>query len=101
LDRALVVAIDALVGLAPQVGNRPVIVLLSDGRQSEAAPLVHDAARLARERGIVVFAVGLGDDVDRPLLTTVAGSPARTYFAPRPGDLAEIYRQVAGIVGCK
>lgn len=101
LDRALVAAVNTLLDTTPTVGNRPVIVLLSDGRQSEAAPLVYDAARMAAGRGVTIYAIGLGDDVDRALLQAVAGGPARTYFAPQAADLADIYAQIAGQVVCK
>jgi len=102
LDRAILVATETAVGLTPSVGNRPVIVLLSDGRQTGAADsTVHEAARQAQARGVAIYAIGLGDDVDRALLLAIAGNPARTRFAPQPEDLVEIYRQLAGVVGCK
>lgn len=101
LDRGLVLAHETLLNLTPPVGNRPVIVLLSDGRQSEAPARVYEAARNARAAGITIYTIGLGDDLDRGMLLAVSGSPARSFFTTRTEDLADIYAQIAGVVGCR
>lgn len=81
--------------------NRPVIVFLSDGRQMEERERVYDAAAFARTLGITIFTIALGTDADRAILAAVAGDRSRAFYAPGTADLAEIYRQVGGVVGCR
>jgi Mg-chelatase subunit ChlD/sugar lactone lactonase YvrE len=77
----------------------PVIVLLTDG-VGEDTPRTLRVAAQARADGVMVFAIGLGADVDAQFLEAMAGARARRFIAPGPGDLAGIYRQVAGVVPC-
>jgi DNA-binding beta-propeller fold protein YncE/uncharacterized protein YegL len=78
-----------------------VIVLLSDGQQIEEPDTAYAAGEAARDAGITVFAVGLGEGADATLLQDVAGEAGRYYFAPDAGALAGIYGQVqASIPGC-
>ena len=79
--------------------NAAVIVLLTDGRQDDGE-LVRASARAARDQGVVIFAIGLGSDVDQSLLVDVAGGRGQTYLAPGPRDLAEIYSRIAVQVPC-
>jgi Mg-chelatase subunit ChlD len=80
----------------------PAIVLLTDGRQS-GAPVteVQRAAAATRTAGIDVYTVGLGADVDGPLLAEIAGRPNRAYIAPDEADLAQIYRDIARAIPCR
>lgn len=75
---------------------KPVIVVLSDGRQvaePERAAAAADAARAAV--GAEMFAIGLGQDVDLGQLQAVAGDPARVFVAQSGAELAEVYRTIA------
>lgn len=100
IDRGLALALAELEGPQRRADNTPAIVLLTDGRQDEEAVLALDLAARARGLGIAIFAIGLGADVDRAFLETLAGSPARSFLAPGPEDLDAIYRQVAFAVPC-
>lgn len=99
IDLGLQAALEELEGPRHDPARTPVIVLLTDGRQDDAAAVLAQAAR-ARAARVVVFAIGLGSDVDAGLLTNVAGSAAQTYLAPGPGDLADIYARIAVLVPC-
>jgi Mg-chelatase subunit ChlD len=101
LDRGLTAATQVLLGSGRRAGNRPVIVLLSDGRQTEARADAVAAAEVARSAGIDVFAIGLGADADRSLLEAVAGSPSRAFFTPDASELERIYTAVGGVVACR
>jgi len=96
----------------PLPGNRPVLVLLTDGLPNQVPfppggsqeETVIEAAERAKAMGARVFAVGLGqqDDVLRALLESVATSPREYLYAPDGEDLAAVYREIAGrIVECQ
>jgi len=76
----------------------PVIVLLTDGRHNVGTDDPVVVADAARAWGALIFVVGLGDDLDMPVLTRIAGDPARTYRAPTPSELFPIYRQILRVV---
>ncbi len=100
IDRGLDAAVAELASPRRRAGNTPVIVLLTDGRQDDDPLLAIDVATRARAAGRVIFAIGLGGDVDTAFLELIAGGRARTFLAPTPADLARIYTQVAGEVPC-
>jgi Mg-chelatase subunit ChlD/sugar lactone lactonase YvrE len=97
LDRALLHLEEA-----QRPGALGVVLLLTDGEPSgEGQPYV-DPVRLgarARARGMLVYTIGLGANVDEALLTAVAGSTGRYYFAPTASELDAIYRQLSASVG--
>ena len=93
----IAVALDAarreLTGPRRRPSANSVIVLLTDGGSAE--PPAVRAAELAKLEGARLFTVGFGGGVNAPLLERLASAPADYYFAPDPGDLAAIYRQIA------
>jgi Mg-chelatase subunit ChlD len=56
------------------------------------------AAQRSRERGTVLFAIGLGADAAQTALREVATSPDHYYFAPGPDLLGEIYQRIADMI---
>jgi Mg-chelatase subunit ChlD len=101
LDHGINLSRQELLGPRHRAGNRRAMVLLSDGRQAEAHPMVYEAADYARAAGITLFTIALGNDADRDLLRAVAGHESRAYFAPDVSALSQIYAQVAGAVSCR
>jgi Mg-chelatase subunit ChlD len=90
------------IALARRPEALPVLLLLSDGKPLQPGQPYVDTARQgarARARGLLVYAIGLGADVDAALLTAVAGSGQRYFFAPRPEDLQPIYARLSESVG--
>lgn len=96
----------------PLPGNRPIIVLLTDGLPNQVPfppggsqeQTVIEAAQRAKAMGARVFTIGLGeqDDVLRTLLESVATSRREYLYAPDGEDLAAVYREIAGrIVECE
>lgn len=72
-----------------RTGARPVVILLTDGRQEpglEAAALV--AAGTLKGRGVAVYAIGLGADADSGLLQAIASDPSRYLASPDESTLA-------------
>lgn len=100
IDRGIAAARAELAGSAHVAGNTPVVVLLTDGRQTEAPGEAEAEAALARGGGTIVYAIGLGADVDRPFLEGLAGAPVRYRGSATPADLAGIYAQVAYDIPC-
>jgi len=93
----------ALQGLDSGEQHQPVLILLSDGRDTvdESAPLA--MARLAAQRGLKIYTIGLGarprpgdgPDLDEPTLEAVAGLTGGRYFRARdPATLSGIYAEI-------
>ncbi len=90
--------------LAPprrRVGNTPVIVLLTDGRSNpRPASEAVDLAVRAKDSGIVIYTIGLGDDLELDALLAMASRPSFFLRAPDGEDLAAIYASIAVEVPC-
>lgn len=99
IDRGLEQARAELFGPRHAAGNGRVVVVVTDGRQPDETATLALAEGL-RADGVVLYAVGLGADVDLPFLVRITGDPDRARQAPSPADLASIYRAVAGEVPC-
>jgi len=54
-----------------------------------------ESANAAKQAGIIIYAIGVGSDVDAALLEKLASSPSMYYFAPNSSALADIYDQIA------
>jgi Mg-chelatase subunit ChlD len=78
--------------------NRPVIVLMTDGRHTGSYPAPEPAAEAAKGKGTRVFTIGLGGDVNADRLKRLASSQGDYYFAPDSTALAAIYEQIAGAI---
>jgi Mg-chelatase subunit ChlD len=82
-------------------GHLPVVVLLTDGR-SNPRPASEAVARAAEAKaaGVVVFTIGLGEDLDAEALLAMASRPEYAYRAADGEALAEIYRAIAVALPC-
>jgi Mg-chelatase subunit ChlD len=75
----------------------PVVILLSDGRHGgPVAP--GPTAREARNRGVQIYTIGLGDQADDVLLREIAGRDDRYFYAPTPAELFPVYTEILRIV---
>ena len=101
IDRGLLAATAELASDRRTPANQANFVLITDGRQGVVPEDAIAAAAAARQQGITVFAVGLGNDVDGPFLQSLAGDPTRYFFAPDETQLAAITRQVAHVIPCR
>jgi Mg-chelatase subunit ChlD len=102
IDLGLLEADRLLSGPRRAATHLPVVVLLTDGLPSAGATpqSVRDAADVLRSHGVLIFAVGLGPDVDPTLLGDVAGAPDRLVLAPDAADLKRIYADIARELPC-
>ncbi|MFN2251769.1 MAG: vWA domain-containing protein, partial [Anaerolineae bacterium] len=81
--------------------NAPVMIVLTDGRSNpDPASLAVEEARLAKEEGVIVFAIGLGADLDEEALREMPSTPGGYFHAPSAEDLAAIYKQIAVEIPC-
>jgi len=100
IDRGLYTAATELTR-APRNGVASVIVLLSDGRANPVGPEVAEhRASEAKAKGISIYVIGLGDDIDAGSLERIANRPEYFYRAPDGEDLATIYRTIAAEIPC-
>lgn len=78
---------------------RRAFVLLTDGLPTAEGdadavlPAIQAARELARS-GADVYAIGLGEQVDRSFVESIASESSHVYLAPSRGDLARIYSEV-------
>ena len=76
--------------------GRRALLLLSDGRDEGSRFSFEEALEFARRAGVTVYAIGLGDDVDKRKLARIAEETGgRAFFPKRAGDLAAIYAGIA------
>ncbi|MFN2114328.1 MAG: VWA domain-containing protein [Anaerolineae bacterium] len=101
IDLGLAAAGEALSGPGRTEGNLPVAVVLTDGRPSGVTTdEVLRASDELKGRGVVVYVVGVGEDVDPQLLRSVASDPSSYLFAPDAEDLLAVYRRIARELPC-
>ena len=86
----------ALDGDARRPSNQPVIILLTDGRSNPrpASEAMVEADRL-KGRGVVIFTIGLGAELDDKALTAIASRPAFAFQSFNGAALEAIYREIA------
>jgi len=102
IDEGLWAALNELTGPRRRAEADPVIVLLTDGRPQEGTEgRIRQASALARQLGVAVYAIGLGEDVLPTVLREITGDGSRVFLAPSEAELADIYRQVARTIPCR
>lgn len=95
---ALEVAVNELAGYGDP-GHARIIILLTDGQNTSPSKAIADAlarqqARRARDRGIIIFTIGLR--VNEPLLREIADTTGGTYFqASDPTAIRWIYFEIS------
>lgn len=90
---ALDVAIAELTGARARPRARPVLILLTDGKDDQPDAVLAQAER-AKAAGIRVFTIGFGA-VDPMVMVRSASSPEDSYYAPDAGTLTGIYAEIA------
>ncbi len=77
------------------LSGRRAILLLSDGKDEGSRFTYEEALELARRAGVTVYAIGLGEDVEKRKLARIAEETGGRAFFPREADeLAGIYAAV-------
>jgi uncharacterized protein YegL len=102
IDLGLTLALAELGGARGRREAERLLILVTDGRpDGDSQGATYEAARLARELRINIYAIGLGADVIPEVLAEVAGDPARVYLAPTAADIGAIYHEIARVIPCR
>lgn len=99
-DTALYDAIQTALDLLHDAGTgRQAIVVLSDGKNTKS---VHEAAAVlaaARARGVAIYTVGLGRELDAAVLARMASATGGLSMnAAHPDQLRVIYQKIADLL---
>lgn len=70
-----------------------VLIILSDGQSDFEAAV--EQAEAAKQAGIRIISVGIGQDVDESLMQEIASSPSDYHFSPDASELEQIYIGIA------
>jgi Mg-chelatase subunit ChlD len=103
LDLGIAVGAVELASPRHRPGNRPVLVLLTDGKANpepvESALAEADRAKAA---GVTLFVIGLGrpEDLDDAALRQIATVPDFYHQTSDAAALAAIYEEIAGTIPC-
>lgn len=100
IDRGLARAFEELRSERRMAANQPVIVLLTDGKQTGDPEPVRRIAAEIRAAGVLIYTIGLGAEADEALMVEVAGAAARYHHAPDSAELRAIYADVARDILC-
>jgi Mg-chelatase subunit ChlD/sugar lactone lactonase YvrE len=102
LDLGLWTALDEVDGEGSRTEADGVIVLLTDGLPEPGTERsIEIAAGVAQRVGVTIFAIGLGSDVDRDVLTSITRDADHVYLAPSESDLEAIYSEIARTIPCR
>ncbi|MBN2371451.1 MAG: VCBS repeat-containing protein, partial [Vicinamibacteria bacterium] len=74
----------------------PVVILLTDGKNTHGDPFA--PAEAAKAAGVRIIAIGLGQHADESDLRRIVSSSIDYYYAPSSADLGWIYALIAGIL---
>ncbi len=69
------------------------VVLLTDGQDTESVVDLGQVQALAREKGIRIYAIGVGGDIDERVLTQIARTSGGAFYkAPAANDIAAAFK---------
>lgn len=100
-------AIDEFATQRRNIDARPILILMTDGipnrpldeagRGTEAygSAYAERIATEAKEKGVTIYTIGLGSDVNQGLLERLATEPDHYYFAASGSELTGVYQQIA------
>jgi hypothetical protein len=99
IDLGLAEAGRALMAARPTA--RRALVLLTDGLQGgPESAVLEEAARIKASGQVLLFTIGLGEDIDASMLAAVASTPAFFLASPDAADLASLYQQILAAIDC-
>ena len=101
IDLGVITAHAELVSARHAPENQQAMIVLSDGYANpEPAERAVEAADRAKDAGVIVFTIGLGDEIDVDALARMASRPEYFLRAPDAEGLAAIYAAIAVRIPC-
>jgi Mg-chelatase subunit ChlD len=101
IDLGIAAAMEELDGQRRRPNAGRVIVLLTDGRANPMPIEVAEArAAEAKAKGITIYTIGLGREVEAEALARIASRPENFFAAAGPEALDAIYGQIALSLPC-
>ena len=77
------------------VAKSKVLILLTDGNHNAGKNSPRQAVTLAKEKGIKIYTIGIGEAFDKSLLKSIAtDSDAQSFSAKNSAELKEIYKRI-------
>jgi hypothetical protein len=77
-----------------------ILILVTDGLPSVEPARVIAQADLARQAGARIYAIGVGDEIDRQLLGRLTGSADRVYASLDAEGLSSLVRAISDRESC-
>jgi len=76
--------------------KKKVMIVLTDGQDTDSQRSYNDALTAIRNANIIVYTIGLGQDIETTLLTNLARSTGGKYYnAPTVAQLEQIYAEIS------
>lgn len=92
---AVMLADDEFASSRARPGARQALIILSDGRPNDGISEINTYATAFRRAGREVYTIGLGQDVDRRFMRSIATEPGYYFEAPTEYDLTTVYEAIA------
>lgn len=74
------------------------VIQCNNNYQTQAEQYAIGKANEAKNNGIIIFTIGLGNDINENFLKQVASYQTMYFHAPNASDLEAIYAQIANII---
>jgi Mg-chelatase subunit ChlD len=74
------------------------VIQCNNNYQTQAEQYAIGKANTAKQAGIIIFTIGLGNDINETFLKQVATDDTMYFHAPNASDLEAIYDQIAEII---
>jgi Mg-chelatase subunit ChlD len=103
IDLGIKVAREELATHRHLPGNRPVVIVLTDGKANpEPIETALGEAVLAKDAGATLFVIGLADpqELDDHALRLMASRPEYYFRTTDPAVLVSIYEGISGVIPC-
>ena len=79
-----------------QVGN--IAIVMTDGQSNVNTPGTLEQATLARNEGVLMLAVGIGNNVNRQEVEGITSDTSRAFYASNQDQLQRVANQILDVI---